>query len=226
MNLSQQQFEQFLSKNQLVLSLIGMSNIGKTFWSKKLSDIGFTHHNCDDRIEELLSPLLNDLGYSGIADVSKWMGQPYDQQFSERQMKYLFFEEEVLENIFDKIENGTEENMIIDTTGSVIHTRRGLCERLNRLSVVVYLESSEEMKEEMFQKYLKEPKPVVFGNIYSSKENESQTESLGRCYKELLELRSTLYKEHADIVIPFEKNNHDLNAAEFISLIKEHHEIS
>ncbi len=39
MKLSKRQFDQLLLENQLVISFVGMSNIGKTYWSKKL--IGF-----------------------------------------------------------------------------------------------------------------------------------------------------------------------------------------
>ena len=36
------------------LSLIGMSNSGKSYWSKKLEDYGFKRFSSDDYIEEIL----------------------------------------------------------------------------------------------------------------------------------------------------------------------------
>ena len=52
MKLSKSQFETLLEENRLVLSFIGMSNIGKTYWSKKLQGVGFKHIDCDDLIEK------------------------------------------------------------------------------------------------------------------------------------------------------------------------------
>ena len=100
MKLSKPQFEQLLRENRLVLSLIGMSNIGKTYWSKKFSGIGFGHFNCDDLIEAQL----------GLKDVSHWLGQPYDEMFSVNQQKYLALEKDIMENILTRIKNAKIQN--------------------------------------------------------------------------------------------------------------------
>lgn len=225
MKLSRQQFENLYQQNKLVISFIGMSNTGKSFWSKKLSDIRFRHDDCDQRIEDLLSPVLKEYGYSGLEGMSEWMGQPYDERFSENQKKYLSLEVEAMKDIFQALESGVTENTIIDTTGSIIHTGKEICEKLNRYSVVIYFEASEAMKEEMFQMYLDMPKPVIFEDLYQPNENESQLESLGRCYKELLDLRSKRYEKYADIIIPFEENNYNMNVEDFISVIQDRHEV-
>lgn len=221
MKLSKQQFDQLLQKNHLVLSFIGMSNIGKTYWSKKLHNISFRHFSCDDLIEAKLGPILNKLGYTGIEDVSRWMGQPYDQRFETNQQKYLSLEQEVMEDIFTQVKNGKKQNTIIDTTGSVIHTNENICERLKQSAMVVYIEAPESMKEEMFKKYLEEPKPVVFGDVYNPKDNETETQTLSRCYRELLDFRSALYFKCADVIIPREAIEKNMNVQQFISLIKQ-----
>lgn len=221
MELSKQQLEQLLQENRLILSLIGISNIGKTYWSKKLQDVGFRHINCDDLIKAKLAPVLKELEYSGIEDVSRWMGQPYDDRFSANQQKYLSLEKETMENIFAQIKNGKNQNTVIDTTGSVVHTSRNICAKLKQCSLVIYIEVTENMKEKMFNQYIKEPKPVVFGDVFDPKENETAMQTLKRCYRELLNLRSALYSEYADVIIPRGAIEENMDVNQFISLIKQ-----
>jgi len=220
MKLSKSQFETRLEENQLILSFIGMSNIGKTYWSKKLQDIGFRHINCDDLVEQKLAPALKKLGYAGIHDVSKWMGQPYDKRYFANQHQYLSCEKEVMEEIFAEIKNSNKGNIIIDTTGSIIHTGQNIIEKLKQYSLVIYLAASEEMMEAMFKKYREEPKPLVFGDIYNQAQNETQLQALSRCYRQLLNLRGVLYTDCADVVIPQEAIVKDMTASQFFSLIK------
>ncbi|MDA2921939.1 hypothetical protein MYX07_01595 [Patescibacteria group bacterium AH-259-L07] len=80
----------------MILSLTGMSGSGKTYWSQKLTDHGFSRICCDDLIEEKLAPELVKLGYSGIADVAAWLGQPYEPKFKENEAQYLKFEKQIL----------------------------------------------------------------------------------------------------------------------------------
>lgn len=197
-----------------------MSNIGKTYWSKKLQGVGFQHFNCDDLIEEKLAPVLGELGYSGIEDVSRWMGQPHDIRFTVNQNKYLSLEKEVMVEIFAQVKDGNHGNIVVDTTGSVIHTGKDLCEMLKQFFMVIYLEASKNMKEKMFEQYLKEPKPVVFGDVYSQEEGETSSQALSRCYRKLLDLRSTLYAECADVIISREAIEENMSIHEFISLVK------
>lgn len=59
------------------ITLVGMSNIGKSFWSKELErEIGYFRFSSDEWIEERLTSELQGIGYSGIKAVSEWMGQP------------------------------------------------------------------------------------------------------------------------------------------------------
>lgn len=220
MKLSRKKFERLLEENRLILSLIGMSNIGKTYWSKKLHNVGFKHINCDDLIEAKLASILKKLGYSGVEDVSRWMGQPYDDRFVVNQNKYLSFEREVMDKIFEQVKNGNLNNTVIDTTGSVTQTGKSLCEKLKQYSMVINIEASENMKEKMFKQYLEEPKPVVFGDVYSQGEGETNIQALSRCYRKLLDLRSTLYAECADVIIPREAIEKNMSIHEFISRVK------
>lgn len=221
MKLSQKQFDGLLRKNKLVLSLIGMSNIGKTYWSKKLAKLNFQHFNCDSFIEAKLAPFLRVHGYCGIEGVSRWMGQPYDKRFPKNQQKYLNFEKEAIENILTKLKNIKKYNVAIDTTGSVVHLSHQLCKKIKKNSLVIYLKATNQMREGMFKRYIKDPKPVVFKNIFSPRKGETDRQALRRCYPKLLTKRSKLYTKYADVIIPYKLADKKMGPKNFISLIRE-----
>lgn len=203
-----------LKKKKLIISLIGMSNIGKTFWSKKLTKLGFKHINCDNIIEEKLGPKLKERGYQGIEDVAKWLGQPHEKQFKKNEAQYLKLEKETMNEIFQNI-SAENQNIVIDTTGSIVHIESNILEDLKKHSLVIYLETPEEMKKEMYENFIAHPKPLIWKDNY--KDND-----LAKSYLELLENRSTLYKEHADLTIPFHQiAENNLNETEFLNLIEE-----
>ena len=95
MKLSLKQFEKLLQENKLVLSFVGMSNIGKTYWSEKLTELDFKHLDCDNLIKNKLVLELKTHWRAGLSDVSHWMGQPYVKRFSTNQRKYLKLEREI-----------------------------------------------------------------------------------------------------------------------------------
>lgn len=208
-------FLEKLKNNNLVISLIGMSNIGKSYWSNRLTKLDFDHICCDDLIENKLKPELHERGYKGIKDMAKWLGQPYDSQFKENEEKYLSLENITMQEVFNQVKN-SKRNTVIDTTGSVIHTDDKMVKMIKKNSLVVYIEASPEMKEEMLSKYLAHPKPVVWNNNFKQEKNETKEIALAKSYKKLLETREKLYKNLADISIPFHKlselneNNHFL----------------
>ncbi len=214
-------FLQKIKSKNLQLSLIGMSNMGKTFWSKRLTKLGFKHICCDDLIEDKLGPVLKERGYRGLKDVAKWLGHPYENQFEENQKKYMQLENTVMKNIFEEIKS-PKENIVIDTTGSVIYTSKENLEKLKKNTLVVYLESSKQHRQKMYKNFLSHPKPIIWDRLYRRLDEESEEEALARCYNELLEYRSALYKKHADIVIPYhEIEGYKLNEKQFMALIEE-----
>lgn len=222
MKLSKQEFENKLKNQELIITLMGMSNIGKTHWSKKLRKLNFRHKCCDDLIEKTLEPELKALGYKGLADMAKWLGHPFENQFPNNQENYLKHEYEVMENIFKNLANKTSQNITIDTTGSVIYTGEQICNRLKEKSLIVYIEATPQMREEMFKRFLSNPKPIIWANSFNKKENETDLEALERCYPELLNYRSSQYYKHADVIIPYKKINYSHSAKNFLELIKNH----
>ena len=220
MKLSLKQFEKLLQENKLVLSFVGMSNIGKTYWSEKLTELDFKHLDCDNLIKNKLVLELKTHWRAGLSDVSHWMGQPYDKRFSTNQRKYLKLEREIMKNIFSNLGNINKKNIVIGVTGSVVHLGDSICSELKKKALVVYIKEHDSMHVGMFEYYMKNPKPVVFGNIFKPKKEETREATLERCYKKLLNQRSKLYTKYADVIIPRDSIDKNMSIKKFISLIK------
>lgn len=204
------------------IAIIGMSGSGKTYWSKKLESKGFKRFGCDDLIEEKLGKELKSLGYSGIRNVAKWMGQPFDKQYPKTSKKYLQFEGKVIEKILSSLQTSSkDENIVIDTTGSVIYLEESLLNKLIGLTKIIYLETPAYVKQKMYKLYLKNPKPVIWGESFIKEQNETDFEALAKCYSNLLTYRTREYKKIANITLNYQtlhNSSHGLN--EFMEIIR------
>ncbi len=201
MKLSVEKFEELLGNRKLSISLIGMSNVGKSYVARALAadtSLGFTPACIDDLIEEKLRPFLESKGFKGIDGVAAWMGQPYDPQYPETQRQYLHFEE----SSTDGVTRPNGRNLVVDTTGSVIYTPQPVLGRLKKETLVVYLEATAEVRDALFQKYISNPKPVIWGDNFNMQAGESEHDALKRCYPLLLDFRAERYAQLADATIP------------------------
>lgn len=193
----------------MIYTLVGMSNLGKTHWAERLKrECGFMRIDCDAMVEDKLGAQLRLLGYAGIEDVAKWMGFPYDPQYPQTSKEFVGAERAVMFEIIEKLRKLTSvQPIVIDTCGSVIYTGDDVIGALKELSTVVYLEASLEHRTELFERYIAEPKPVIWGdNAFSPQTFEEPTETLKRCYPDLLEKRSKRYEQMAHKIIPFERH--------------------
>lgn len=181
----------------MVISFIGMSNVGKSTWSNKLEKLkGFKKYCCDDLIEKYLGPELKALGYAGINDLSLWLGQPYDQKYKKNSQKFLELETESLKNSFKEIAGlKSETDIVVDTTGSVIYLPEEILKTLAGLTKIIYLEAPIGAVELMIKNYIANPKPVIWGDLYQPLTGENKAETLKRCYPELLKYRTGLYEK-------------------------------
>lgn len=193
-----------------IITLIGMSGSGKSYWSKKLETQGFFRVCIDDEIEKKLAPVLAKNGYRGIRDVAKWLGEPYEPQFKRNQKEYLRYEQEVMEEVIAQTLNPRgfkifSSNIVIDTTGSVIYTGKKVCGMLRKQSTVVYLDTPREVQDAMLKLYLDDPKPVLWGNQFNRRAGENAKDALARFYPKLLAWRSRQYKKYADVTLDYYK---------------------
>lgn len=176
------------------LALIGMSGTGKTFWTNKLAAAGWPAISCDDHIEQRLAPKLAAGGHSGIHGVAAWMGWPDTPTYAERESLYLAEEIAVLDEVLTDVEQHPEKPLVLDTTGSVIYTGNNLLMRLRRHMTVVYLAATAEEQDLLIQRYLTDPKPVLWRGAFQPKSAELPHETVARCYPALIAARRRGYE--------------------------------
>jgi shikimate kinase len=195
-----------------------MSNIGKSHWAGQLAaKAGFDWIDCDRLIEQKLGPELTECGYSGINDVARWMGQPYDAQYAANSKKYIDCERNVMREAISRLKNGASKPIVIDTTGSVIYTGEDILSDLKRLTKIVYLEAAPENGAHLYEVFFSEPKPVIWGDKFAPRAEEKPPDSLKRCYSELLQFRDRRYRGIAHVTIPFDR--HKKPDADILALI-------
>ena len=186
----------------LRIALIGMSGAGKTFWTKRLAASGHPYVSCDDQIERRLQSRLATGGYAGINGVAAWMGWPDSPTYAEREAEYLAEEIAVLGEVLTKLEGDRASNLVLDTTGSVIHAGNNILMRLRRQMTVVHLAASPAEQQLLIQRYLTDPKPVLWRGAFRPKQGETPRETVARCYPSLIAARRQSYETLAHRTVP------------------------
>lgn len=178
----------------LRVALVGMSGVGKTFWTRRLAAAGWPTICCDDLIEQRLWPHLAAGGFSGINGVARWMGWPDGTTYAEREAAYLAAEIAALEQVLSGLEQNPGRELVLDTTGSVIYAGNHLLLRLRRLMTVVYLAASVTEQQLLIDRYLSDPKPVLWHGAFQPKPGETSRQTIARCYSPLIETRRRAYE--------------------------------
>jgi shikimate kinase len=188
-------------KTPLRLALIGMSGAGKTFWSRLLASAGHSAVSCDDKIEERLATRLRAGGYTGINGVAAWMGWPDSPTYAERESQYLSDEIAVVEEVLANLSRAPEESLVLDTTGSVIYTGNHHLMRLRKLTTVVHLAASPQEQQLLIERYLTDPKPVLWRGAFQPRDGETPRQTVARCYPNLIAARRQSYAALAHCTI-------------------------
>lgn len=189
------------SNQPLRLSLIGMSGSGKSHWAKNLNALGCPTVCCDDQIEARLAPTLKRGGYEGINGVAAWMGWPDSPTYAEREAEYLREEIATLDELLTALEKDRQREMVIDTTGSVICAGNHILHRLRKLTTVVYLAASDQEVELLIERYLRDPKPVLWQGVFQQRPGETPQDTVVRCYPLLIAARRRSYETLAHITL-------------------------
>ena len=207
-------------KTPLRLALIGMSGAGKTFWSRLLASAGHPAVSCDDKIEERLASRLRAGGYSGINGVAAWMGWPDSPNYAERESQYLSDEIAVLEEVLTNLSRAPEKSLVLDTTGSVIYTGNHHLMRLRKLMTVVHLAASPQEQQLLIERYLNDPKPVLWRGAFQPRDGETPRQTVARCYPNLIAARRQSYAALAHCTIEVAKLRElPPEPSEFLTLI-------
>ncbi|HKW65318.1 MAG TPA: hypothetical protein VJN89_22395 [Candidatus Acidoferrum sp.] len=202
------------------LALIGMSGSGKTFWTKKLAEKGVPAVHCDDKIEQRLAPRLCPGGYSGINGVAAWMGWPDSATYAERESEYLAEEIHTLDEVLNELEAQPEKSLVLDTTGSVIYAGNHLLMRLRRQMTIVYLAATEQERQLLIERYLSDPKPVLWRGAFQAKSGEKPRETVARCYPALIEARRRSYEALAHCMVSVAELRAPLDAEQFLERVR------
>ena len=184
------------------LALVGMSGAGKTFWSRRLAAAGHRIISCDDLIARRLAEHLPEGSRAGINDLAAWMGWPDSNTYAERETQYLAEEIGALDDVLNAVDANPRQPLIVDTTGSVIYTGNNLLLRLRRKMTVVYFAASAAERQLLIERYLSDPKPVLWRGAFQPRAGEKPRETVARCYPALLEARRRSYEVLAHVTIP------------------------
>ncbi len=188
----------------MALSFIGMSGVGKSYWAKQLARAGWLHHDCDEAIGERLGELAQpNPDEDPVHAVGRWMGMPWAGGYDEREARYLALEREVTTRAIGQLDESGAVNAVIDTTGSVIYAGDELLEKLKQSTRVVYFDAPDDVRSQMVELYLREPKPVLWQGMFRPEAGESRGDALARCYADLLADRAGRYRALADVVLDY-----------------------
>jgi len=205
----------------LRLAFVGMSGAGKSFWTRKLAAAGYPTASCDDRIEEKLAPWLAAGGYTGINGVAAWMGWPDSGGYAAREAQYLAEEIHALDEVLTQLERDRQKSLVLDTTGSVIYAGNNLLYRLRKHMTVVYLAASDRERQLLVERYLTDPKPVLWRGAFQAKPGETSRETVARCYPLLIEARRRSYEVLAHCTLSVaELRDRPPDAAAFLAKIQ------
>jgi len=189
------------SEQPLRLALIGMSGAGKSHWAKNLAAHGCPAVCCDDEIESRLAPVLQSGGYTGINGVAAWMGWPDSPTYREREAQYLGEEIATLDQVLSDLAKDPKRELILDTTGSVIYTGNNILFRLRRQMTVIYIAASADEQQLLIERYLQDPKPVLWRGAFQPRPGETPPDTVARCYPALIAARRQSYQALAHLTV-------------------------
>lgn len=188
-----------------------MSGVGKSYWTEKFAAQGYQTYGVDDIVAKELDPLIQlesgsqAVSYADtkVGNLAKWMGFPDDERYQQNSQIYLDCETRVTSECLQKC-LASDKDCVIDTTGSVIYIDAEVLETLRASTTIVFLETSEEKLQEMFEEFKHNPKPIIWNNYYQPRPDETEEEALERCYKALLHSRIEAYTDLCHVAVDYD----------------------
>ena len=190
--------------------LIGMSGVGKSYWTEKLKTKGYQVFSSDKFIFEALQKKLPK-NQDFMQALSIWMGDPASADYQEKADEYLHYENLSLEAAIDFY--SSHNKAVIDSSGSIVFCKQDLIEKLKSKGPLVYLESNKSFYERITQNFVDNPKPIVWADNYNPEL------SLKDNFVNLIEIRARKYQSYADIIINSDQFKHAKTTDDFLQLI-------
>ena len=187
------------------LALVGLSNIGKSFWATALErHLGYRRISCDDRIEQRLASKLpppNPLSPAGTGRLAAWLGFPYTPGFEQREQEYFVAEMGVTRDATRELA-ALPGDAVLDTTGSVVYLPDNTVDEIKRSFTVVYLAAELPDIAALAESYAKDPKPLLWMGAYQPEPGEPPAAAMNRCYRVLVNWRARRYGMMAHVTYP------------------------
>jgi len=174
--------QEFLDIPYKVITLMGMSGVGKTYLSLMLDGQGWRHYSCDleigqrilgKEIEETLGEK-NKVKADDLSQLSRYVGRlgdtelaglPYDE-FKRRQKKYYDAECKSLGQLQHVVNHATRNGFthtVNDSTGSLCEIDDArLMDFVDDNSLIVYIKANAEEEQEVLKRAQEYPKPMFF----------------------------------------------------------------
>ncbi len=175
----------FESVENKVITLMGMSGVGKTYLSLMLAEQGWLHYSCDleigvnylrDDIETALGEK-NVITAADLSQLSRYVGElgQHDgvrglslAEFKTRQKKYIEAECKTLVDVPKIVKQALADghhHIVNDTTGSVCEIDdQSLLDDVDENSLFVYIKASPEEEKKVLQRAQAYPKPMYFSS--------------------------------------------------------------
>lgn len=165
-----------------VITLMGMSGVGKTYLSMLLGRQGWLHYSCDyeigtrylgDEIEKTLGEK-NNIILEDLSQLSKYVGQLGDpakgglslEEFKRRQQKYYEAECRALSELQMIVKQAHQDgftHVVNDSTGSLCEIDDDiLLDSIDENSLIVYIKANAEEEKEVLRRAQEYPKPLFF----------------------------------------------------------------
>jgi len=181
-------------KKPLRLALIAMSGAGKTFWTRRIAETGVTAISCDDRIEEKLSRRLAAGGYAGINGVAAWMGVA---RFGDLRGTGSGVPSRRNFHAGRNSDGTASESATIIDSGH--DWQRDLCRESFAAPAAQADDSGVSggigwpSSNCLIERYLNNPKPVLWRGAFQARSSETARETVARCYPHLIAARRQSY---------------------------------
>lgn len=158
-------------KDKTAITLMGMSGVGKSYFSMKLAEWGWHSYSCDVEIGKDLLGVENELQPDDIRILMEYLGLLGDpskggilmKEFIKRQKFYKISEMLTLLRLYQRIDKCEEDFFVNDSTGSLCEiTDEDVIDYVGDVTKIVYIKASGEEEAELLQRAQDYPKPIYY----------------------------------------------------------------
>ena len=153
------------------ISLIGMSGVGKSYFSMRLAEWGWGHYSCDVEIGKDLLGLDREMKADDISALHAFLGLPGDEtkgglplgEYKRRQRLYKNAEIVSLMTLGQRIRGAEGDNFVNDSTGSLVEiTNSDVIDFVGQHTKIVYIKGSGDQEAALIKRATEYPKPIYY----------------------------------------------------------------